>query len=99
MSHKMTRMANRFDRLEITTRNDADWRVSAEDAVIPQGQRRTLMQLNGHSCRWPVGDPGDSGFFFCGGVTENGQAYCPVHRTRAFHVVAFAPLKLRLPLA
>ena len=94
MSHKMTRMANRFNRLEITIRNDTDWTVAAEDARIPQPQRRTLMQLNGRTCRWPVGDPSDSAFFFRGGVTDGYQAYCPVHRARAFHAVPLALFKL-----
>jgi hypothetical protein len=97
MSHKMTRMANRFERLEISIRNNNDRTISAEDVHIPQRQRRTLMQLKGRTCRWPVGDPGDSSFFFCGGVTERGQAYCPIHHARASYAVPLAPIKLQPP--
>src|SRR5204863_8270754 len=37
------------------------------DNVIPLGQRRTLLELNESTCRGPIGDPGRSEFFFCGG--------------------------------
>ena len=37
------------------------------DNIIPIGQRRTLLELNEQTCRWPVGDPGSTEFFFCGG--------------------------------
>ena len=35
--------------------------------IIPIGQRRTLLELNEDTCRWPIGDPASSEFFFCGG--------------------------------
>ena len=28
--------------------------------IIPIGQRRTLLELNEDTCRWPIGDPGDA---------------------------------------
>lgn len=37
------------------------------DNVIPVGQRKTLMELDADSCRWPIGQPGHADFFFCGG--------------------------------
>jgi hypothetical protein len=89
----MTRMTNGFERFEINTRNDADWDAPAEDLLIPQSQRRTLMQLNDHTCRWPVGDPARSRFFFCGGVTETGQTYCPMHCVRASNLLPRASIR------
>ena len=32
------------------------------DNIIPIGQRRTLLELNELTCRWPVGDPGSTEF-------------------------------------
>ena len=32
------------------------------DNIIPIGQRRTLLELNEQTCRWPVGDPGSERF-------------------------------------
>jgi hypothetical protein len=84
---------NRLERFELKTRNDVDWDASAEDFLIPQSQRRTLMQLNDHTCRWPVGDPAGPRFFFCGAVTETGQTYCPMHCVRASNVVSLAPIR------
>ena len=33
------------------------------DNIIPIGQRRTLLELNEQTCRWPVGDPGSQRIF------------------------------------
>jgi GcrA cell cycle regulator len=54
------------------------------DNVIPIGQRRTLLELNEQTCRWPVGDPGSTEFFFCGGNTLAGLPYCAYHSRVAY---------------
>src|SRR4051794_37993232 len=50
-----------------------EYEVEAEpelvDNVIPLGQRRTLLELTEATCRWPIGDPGATDFYFCGGQT------------------------------
>ncbi len=51
---------------------------------IPMEQRKTLLQLNEHSCRWPVGDPGAADFFFCGGETASELPYCSYHSRVAY---------------
>lgn len=53
------------------------------DAQIPFEQRKQLLDLGPTDCRWPVGDPGTPGFFFCGGPTSSEQAYCAAHHKRA----------------
>src|SRR5262245_11038712 len=35
--------------------------------IVPIGQRCSLLELSDAKCRWPIGDPGTSDFFFCGG--------------------------------
>jgi GcrA cell cycle regulator len=52
--------------------------------IIPIGQRRTLLELNEQTCRWPVGDPGSGDFFFCGGNTVTGLPYCAYHSRVAY---------------
>lgn len=47
--------------------------------IIPIGQRRTLLELTEQTCRWPIGDPGTSEFFFCGGNALTGLPYCAYH--------------------
>ena len=51
---------------------------------IPVEQRKTLLQLTEKTCRWPVGDPGSTEFFFCGGENANEQPYCTYHARVAY---------------
>src|ERR1700757_1570452 len=51
---------------------------------IPVEQRKTLLELNEKTCRWPVGDPGSREFFFCGGDTVNELPYCSYHSRVAY---------------
>lgn len=62
--------------------------ISAE--VVPIGQRCTLLDLNEARCRWPIGDPGTTDFFFCGGKTAEALPYCPHHAR-----IAYQPLSER----
>ena len=54
-----------------------EFEVEAEpelvENVVPIGQRRTLLELNEATCRWPIGDPGSQDFFFCGGPAEHSR--------------------------
>src|SRR5947209_815651 len=54
------------------------------DNIIPLGQRRSLLELNDETCRWPIGDPGQADFFFCGGQTITGLPYCAYHSRVAY---------------
>jgi GcrA cell cycle regulator len=49
------------------------------DEDIPPAQRKTLLELTQHTCRWPVGDPQTPGFFFCGAEPLNSNVYCAHH--------------------
>src|SRR3954469_12800680 len=55
---------------------DYDMEPEPELIEIPLEQRKTLLQLNEKTCRWPVGDPGSADFFFCGGEAANELPYC-----------------------
>ena len=52
--------------------------------IIPLGQRRTLLELNEDTCRWPIGDPATPEFFFCGGKPLTGLPYCSYHSRAAY---------------
>jgi GcrA cell cycle regulator len=54
------------------------------DEAIPVDQRRSLLELTDRSCKWPVGDPGTSEFFFCGAEPVAGLPYCAGHCARAY---------------
>lgn len=55
---------------------------NAPDDDIPQEQRKSIMELNENTCRWPVGDPQKSDFFYCGAESA-GFTYCPKHTAKA----------------
>lgn len=38
-----------------------------------------LTDLTMHSCRWPIGDPKDKDFHFCGKEAIAGKPYCGEH--------------------
>ena len=43
-----------------------------------------LTDLDNHTCRWPVGDPKDENFHFCGKKVRIGQTYCEEHAALAY---------------
>lgn len=43
-----------------------------------------LTDLDNHTCRWPLGDPKDENFHFCGKKTRTGQTYCDEHSAIAY---------------
>lgn len=43
-----------------------------------------LVDLGRCMCRWPIGNPGDVGFGFCGKPAPKGDSYCAPHRARAY---------------
>ena len=52
--------------------------------IIPIGQRCTLLELDSEKCHWPIGDPGQPDFFFCGGKTASSTPYCGYHGRVAY---------------
>ena len=44
----------------------------------------SLVELDNHTCRWPVGDPKDENFHFCGKKIRLGQTYCEEHAAIAY---------------
>ncbi len=38
----------------------------------------------GPNCLWPLGDPGEPDFHFCGDPAVEGKPYCPDHCARAY---------------
>ncbi len=48
------------------------------------GQNVSLTDLDNHTCRWPIGDPKDENFHFCGNKVRIGQTYCDEHAAIAY---------------
>ncbi len=50
----------------------------------PMDQGATIFSLTASTCRWPIGDPGDLDFHFCGANSNAGQPYCDYHAAKAY---------------
>ena len=46
--------------------------------------QKTVATLERHDCRWPIGDPRDADFHFCGERSVAGRPYCQRHWRMAF---------------
>jgi GcrA cell cycle regulator len=61
-----------------------------QDRPVPPAPRpaRTVARAHGKgpSCLWPIGDPGDEDFHFCGEPAVPGKPYCDEHCARAYIV-------------
>ncbi len=51
---------------------------------LSSGERCTVLTLTEKTCKWPIGDPGEKGFHFCGGKSETGMPYCKEHAAIAY---------------
>ena len=50
----------------------------------PSAKRLPMMALSASTCRWPIGDPGDTEFHFCGERSLDGKPYCSAHASIAY---------------
>jgi len=57
---------------------------------IRRNKPKKLVNLESHDCRWPIGDPREPHFRFCGSLQRPGYPYCE-HHCR----IAFNPAKQR----
>ena len=45
---------------------------------------KTIENIEAHDCRWPIGDPREAGFHFCGAQQVAGRPYCIEHWPLSF---------------
>ena len=53
--------------------------LKSESEVVPESQRKSVMELTARDCRFPFGDPGDADFYFCGAHAVPTLPYCAHH--------------------
>ena len=58
------------------------------ESALPVSQRVTIMDLRESMCRWPIGDPTNPDFRFCGCRSITGLPYCPEHAQVAYQPAA-----------
>ena len=55
-----------------------------QELNIPMALRVDLLDLRDCMCRWPIGDPQEESFHFCGREKASGVSYCAHHARVAF---------------
>jgi len=58
--------------------------AAAPELLIPLHERASILTLNESRCRWPIGDPGDEEFHFCGRHSGTETPYCEYHSAIAY---------------
>ena len=63
-------------------------RIEAErigpDTPLPKSRMIQIAELSHTVCHWPIGDPREPGFAFCGLGIGTGRTYCPHHAALAY---------------
>ena len=51
------------------------------------GKGLSILDLTDRICKWPIGDPQESDFHFCGAPSHPGRPYCIDHCTEAYQAL------------
>ena len=55
--------------------------------IEKKAKKLNLLELTERTCKWPIGDPSTSEFWFCGHPSEQGKPYCETHISIAFQPI------------
>ena len=58
--------------------------VEEDPVTLDDGSFATVLTINNAMCRWPIGDPSDNEFHFCGRKPKAGSPYCEAHARKAY---------------
>jgi GcrA cell cycle regulator len=58
--------------------------VEEDPVVLDDGQFATVLTISDRMCRWPIGDPAENQFHFCGRKPKGGSPYCEAHARKAY---------------
>ncbi len=59
-----------------------------EEKIVHDGELISILDLTERVCRWPIGDPKEGEFGFCGADCDPAHPYCAPHMTMAFQATA-----------
>jgi GcrA cell cycle regulator len=71
-------------RLNIRTHTPEPPVVEEDPIHLPDGNFATVLTINNAMCRWPIGDPSEHEFHFCGHKPKQGSPYCEAHARKAY---------------
>ena len=69
---------------QIKTEQETEPKPLSVEAELKTKKCIKLCELDSHTCRWPIGDPKDDHFCFCGNKVRAGQTYCDEHAAIAY---------------
>jgi len=58
--------------------------VEEDPLKLDDGSFATVLTISNTMCRWPIGDPSDNEFHFCGLKPKSGSPYCEAHARKAY---------------
>ncbi len=58
--------------------------ANANGVVVPMSRKLELTQLTERTCKWPIGDPLNDDFHFCGNESPDNSPYCTYHQRLAY---------------
>ena len=59
--------------------------VIEEDPItLEDGNFATVLTITDRMCHWPIGDPAEQEFHFCGHKPRPGSPYCEAHARKAY---------------
>ena len=74
---------------ELSGVSDLDKEALANMIEIEKKSKKLcLLELTERTCKWPIGDPATSEFWFCGHQAESGKPYCATHIAIAFQPIS-----------
>lgn len=70
--------------------------VEEDPVILEDGRFATVLTISDRMCRWPIGDPAENEFHFCGRSPRSGSPYCEAHARKAYQPQQLRPEKKRL---
>jgi GcrA cell cycle regulator len=58
--------------------------ATVAELVVPLHERASILTLKEAMCRWPIGDPTEEDFHFCGRNKDGPTPYCEHHARMAY---------------
>src|ERR1700712_4349259 len=58
--------------------------VEEDPLQLEDGSHATVLTISDRMCRWPIGDPAQQEFHFCGHSPKSGSPYCEAHARKAY---------------
>jgi GcrA cell cycle regulator len=69
---------------EVKPKLEAPKSIEMEPLRFEDGTFATLENINDRMCHWPIGDPCDANFHYCGLKRKPRSPYCEVHARKAY---------------